>query len=216
LVCGKRYKSLGSHINRIHGLDETLYKQQFGIPYTVGLVSAPTARRHGEQYAKNISSEHRLVYVASARASLKQKVESGDCEWRPPVSSVYSQQVQGIVTVNEAPTCKRSCYICGNDVTVRGARVFYEAQRIHCEECLAPTSRRPPYKMTDEDREKLRQWAKDNPERARDYLKARNWWGWHGNPFPLIAYAENWKARLRIMTKLLEAANRGPFTRPSE
>ena len=35
-----------------------------------------------------------------------------------------------------------------------------------------------------------------------------------GSPFPLIAHAENWEARLRIMAKLLEAADRKPFTRP--
>jgi hypothetical protein len=93
-------------------------------------------------------------------------------------------------------------------VTVKGARVFYKDEMIRCEECLAPTNRRPPYnKMTSDDREKLRQWAEENPERAREYLKARSWWGWRGNPFPLIAYAQKWKARLRIMSKLLEEAH---------
>ena len=88
LICGKHYKALGSHINRIHNLNETSYKQQFGIPYTVGLLSAPTARRFGEECTKTIPSEQRIIYLASARASLKQKVESGDCKWRLPVSSV--------------------------------------------------------------------------------------------------------------------------------
>jgi hypothetical protein len=88
-------------------------------------------------------------------------------------------------------------------VTVRGAGVFYEAEKIRCEECLAPTGRRSPYKMTAEDREKLGQWVEDHPERARDYLKARNWWAWPRNPFPLIAYTEKWEARLRIMPRFL-------------
>jgi predicted transcriptional regulator len=52
LICGKHYKALASHINRIHKVDESSYKQQFGIPYTVGLVSAPTAQRHAKEYAK--------------------------------------------------------------------------------------------------------------------------------------------------------------------
>jgi hypothetical protein len=205
LICGKVYKSLGSHINRIHGLDETLYKQRFGIPYTVGLVSEPTATRHKEAYGKHISSERRLAYVASARATLKQKLDSGNFKWRPPVSSVISQKVQTIVAVNEAPACNRSCYWCGNVVTVRGARAFYGDEMIRCEECLAPTSRRP-RRMTAEDREKLHQWAEDNPERATEYLKARNWWSWRRNPFPLLAYAKKWNARLRIIPELQEAA----------
>jgi hypothetical protein len=56
------------------------------------------------------------------------------------------------------------------------------------------------------DRERLRQWSEDNPERSREYVKARNWWSWRGNPFPLIAYAEKWGASLRIMPDLLDAA----------
>ena len=62
--------------------------------------------------------------------------------------------------------------------------------------------------MTPGDREKLRQWAEDNPERATEYLKARNWWGWQRNPFPLLAYAKKWGARLRIMPELIETAAR--------
>jgi hypothetical protein len=205
LICGKSYKSLGSHINRIHELDETSYKQQFGIPYTVGLVSAPTAKRHAEEYAKRISPQERLAYVASARASLKQEVESGISECREVVSSVYNQRVQRITSVNEAPSCSRSCFLCGNIVSVQASRVFYKDEMIRCEECISPRSRKP-YKMRPDDRDKLRQWAEDNPEREREYRKARNWWGWHRNPFPLIAYAEKWGARLRIMPELLRAA----------
>jgi hypothetical protein len=41
-----------------------------------------------DECTNTIPSEQRLVYLASARASLKQKVESGDCKWRLPVSSV--------------------------------------------------------------------------------------------------------------------------------
>ena len=206
LICGKYFKALGSHINRIHKLDETSYKQQFGIPYTVGLVSAPTARRHAEEYAKHISPGQRLIYVASARDRLRQQVISGNCVWRQPVSSVCGQKARTITAVNETPACKRSCCLCGNVVTVRAARVFYKDEMIRCEECLAPASRKP-HRITAEDREKLRQWAEDNPERAREYLKARTWWAWRRNPLPLIAYARKWGARLRIMPTLFEAAS---------
>jgi hypothetical protein len=99
-------------------------------------------------------------------------------------------------------------------VTVRGARVFYKDEMIRCEECLAPRSRRP-RRITAEDREMLRQWAEDNPERAREYLKARSWWSWRRNPFPLLAYAEKWRARLRIMPKLLKVAHGKDSTPPS-
>lgn len=204
LICGNSYKSLGSHINRIHGLDETRYKQQFGIPYTVGLVSAPTARRHEKAYNKNISLEERLSYVASARALLVQKLASGDCDWRRLVSSVYNQKLEQIGVVNNTDVRNRSCYLCGNEVTVRGAWVFFKDEMIRCGECLAPTSRRPPYKMSPDDHEKLRQWVEDNPERATEYSKARSWWSWRRNPFPLLAYAKKWDARLRIMPQLLE------------
>jgi hypothetical protein len=216
LICGKDYKALGCHINRIHKIDETSYKQQFGIPYTVGLVSAPTAKRHAEECAKNMSPGQRLIYVASARDNLKRQLDLGHCTWRQPVSSVYNQKAGRIMAVNEAPVSERSCYVCGNIVTVRAARVFYKDEMIRCEDCLAPTSRRPPYKMSSFDREKLRQWAEDNPERAKEYVNARSWWSWRLNPFPLLAYAEKWGARLRIMPKLLEVAQERSSTRSSK
>ena len=59
LLCGKFYRSLGSHINSVHEVDETSYKHRFGIPYRVGLVSATTAKRHAEELTKRISPEER-------------------------------------------------------------------------------------------------------------------------------------------------------------
>jgi hypothetical protein len=190
----------------IHKSDEASYKHRFSIHYTVGIVSAPTAKRHAEAYAKSISPEERLAYVVSGLVSLKQKVEAGNYDQRELVSSVYDQKVQQIKTVNDAPSCVTFCFLCGNSVSVNASRVFFKAEMIRCEQCIAPQSRRP-YRMRHEDREKLRQWAEDNPERAREYLKARSWWSWHRNPFPLIAYANKWGARVRIMPELLKAAH---------
>lgn len=160
LICGKNNNSLGSHINRIHGLDETSYKEQFGIPYTVGLASAPIAKRHAEAYAKHISPEKRVCYLASARTSLQRQLDSGNFNGRQPVASVHNTRLQRIVAVNEAPACNRKCYSCGHVVSGRGAWVFYKGEMIRREECLAPTSRRPPYKMSLDDREKLQQWGR--------------------------------------------------------
>jgi ROS/MUCR transcriptional regulator protein len=205
LLCGKLYRSLGSHINSVHEVNETSYKHRFGIPYRVGLVSAITAKRHAEELTKRISPQERREYVAVARATLRAMVDFGSLEWRPPVASVNNQRAQRFKLVNDAQSCSRSCHACGDTVIVRGARVFYGDEMIRCEQCIAPASRRP-YKMRPEDREKLRQWAEDNPERAREYLKARSWWSWRRYPFPLIAYAEKWGASLRIMPELLKAA----------
>ena len=214
LICGKSYNSLGSHINRIHELDETSYKQLFGIPYGVGLVSSPTAELHAVAYVKNISPEERLIHVAKARAELRRRLEGIGCVWRAPVKSVFNKKAQTIKFVNDAPSCIRSCFLCENSVTVKAARVFYKDDMIRCEDCLAPASRRP-HKMTLDEREKLRQWAEDNPERATEYLKARSWWSWRRNPFPLLAYAEKWDARLRLKPELVEAAARAELSRRS-
>jgi hypothetical protein len=167
LICGKHYKALGSHINRIHQFDETSYKQQFGIPYTVGLVSDPTATRHAEALAKHIAPEERIVHVSSARTRLQQNIDSGVQDWRVLVSSVYNQRIQQIKSVNEAPSCSRPCFLCGNSVTVKGARIFCKDEMIRCEGCIAPSSRKP-HKMSREDRDKLRQWAANNPEGPRN------------------------------------------------
>jgi hypothetical protein len=189
LLCAKFYRSLGSHINSVHEVDETSYKHRFGIPYRVGLVSATTAKRHAEELAKRISPEERREYVAAARATIRAMADSGSLEWRPTVGSVDNQRAQQIKVVNDTENCARSCYACGDTVTVRGARVFYAAEMIRCEQCIAPQSRKP-YRMSPADKDKLRQWMEDNPERAREYLMARSWWSWHHNLFPLIAYAK--------------------------
>ena len=124
LICGKSYRSLGSHINRIHKLDETSYKQQFGIPYGVGLVSFPTAELHARAYANNISHGERLIHVAKARGELQRRLDGIGCVWRAPVKSVFNQKAQRITFVNDAPSCIRCCFLCGNSVTVKASRIF--------------------------------------------------------------------------------------------
>ncbi len=49
LLCGRALKSLSMHLARIHGISCDRYKEQFGIPYTCGLISADVSDQMSER-----------------------------------------------------------------------------------------------------------------------------------------------------------------------
>jgi hypothetical protein len=44
LLCGAEYKSLGTHLLKMHGMRVLEYKEKFGLPYSEGLVSKNTKK----------------------------------------------------------------------------------------------------------------------------------------------------------------------------
>jgi len=48
LLCGRPFKALGAHLPRVHGVSVDKYKEQFGIPWTYGLVCSDTSLRMAE------------------------------------------------------------------------------------------------------------------------------------------------------------------------
>lgn len=95
LLCGKYFKSLGYHINKIHGYDETSYKQRYGIPYGVGLVGTVTAKKHAEVCRKTLS-DHGTNAVIMARIARAAKLGM-DVHFRPLCSSVLKQRTDRIL-----------------------------------------------------------------------------------------------------------------------
>ncbi len=201
LLCGQRKQSLGIHVLKIHDMTAEQYKVLFGIPYGVGLSSAPSRDKH--VHAKRAPRE---VLVERAALARKTKEDYG-ASWRPPVSTVAAQRETRLRAMSTAPETIRPCTTCGADVTVSGSRVFYKTLR--CLDCILPQSR-PNQPMSDDAKVRLKEWEKTNSTRASEYNKARNWWGWQRNPLPLLAYAEKWGAKLRLMPRLLEAQAKMP------
>lgn len=57
-VCNKKYAHLGSHVYHAHGMLAREYKERFGLPYNMGLVTAAIARKQREHNRKGRSYEN--------------------------------------------------------------------------------------------------------------------------------------------------------------
>lgn len=55
LLCGKSYKKIGTHIQRIHGMTVDLYKQKYKIPWTYGLVCKETHKNYSNAIRKRMN-----------------------------------------------------------------------------------------------------------------------------------------------------------------
>jgi len=54
LRCGKKYRTLGVHLQRIHGMEPDEYREIYGLPWTHGLSCADTTALHAEHAAEMI------------------------------------------------------------------------------------------------------------------------------------------------------------------
>jgi hypothetical protein len=73
--------------------------------------------------------------------------------------------------------------------------VFYAAEMIRCEQCICSAKAESRIRCAPRIARKLRQWAENNPERARRIPRGQELVDLAPhNPFPLIAYAKNGSA----------------------
>lgn len=56
LRCGKSYKSLATHINRIHGLTGDEYRDMYGLPWGRGLITPETRQNHSKSTISRIEA----------------------------------------------------------------------------------------------------------------------------------------------------------------
>lgn len=171
LLCGRHRKALNRHI-MIHGHNETSYKQQFGIPYGLGLTCDSTKQIMSTLTKARVDANPEIFAERIAKA--QQIFRSKKHPYRPAVVPVAAQRMERIQEVIDAHP-----------------------------PLFGPKNKQ---KMSDLQKSRLRQWQKANAERSRDYFRAKNWWGWQKNPFPLIDYAKKYNAKLSTMPRLLEAA----------
>ena len=194
LVCGQWKKTLGLHILTIHDLSVESYQQRYGIPYGLALSSSATSEKHSEIMKKS----DRYAGLGELAAFARQQKKGGA---RPTVSTVSKQRQERIRSVNLTPHEMLRCHYCKRDMMANPHRVPV------CPECVAK-HRVTNMAWTADGEQRLRQWQHDNEERSAEYKRARAWWCLYRRPKPLIAYAEKWGAKLRIMPKLLEAVSK--------
>ena len=87
-ICGRYFKSIGSHLVRKHGTNEEEYKEGFHIPFTQGLVSVETKEKlsvMSSNWHKRMNSEERQRFLEIVRAAPKGK----NCGHRNP-GSIFS------------------------------------------------------------------------------------------------------------------------------
>src|SRR5262245_18614186 len=102
-----------------------------------------------------------------------------------------------------APGSLGPCVVCGTEVRVRSAIV---SAQVRCEECIVRPVHNGRVCYTEQDMARLRRFVQQEPERAREYMRARNWFMHEGDPTLLLDYAKKWNARLRLMPELERAA----------
>jgi hypothetical protein len=56
LLCGKNYKKLANHIEKIHGMTPDEYHKKYNIPWTYGLVCKATNQAYSNQIRKRMES----------------------------------------------------------------------------------------------------------------------------------------------------------------
>ena len=54
LLCGKKYRKLGHHLTKIHGMEPDEYRELYRIPWTYGLCSSDTSERYSKQMKKRM------------------------------------------------------------------------------------------------------------------------------------------------------------------
>lgn len=202
LLCGRKLKALGVHLLMIHGMAAEDYHFKYGIPVTLGLTGTATKEKkiaNGKKYVARIGPAAALERIDTARKA----IDRGYAQRL--VSTVSTQRQLRIQTVLDTSPVVRQCSVCGCDFTVGGAQALKKS--VKCPSHLSKRIARD-IGMTAEDKQRIKEWSAENAERSETYYKAKNWWGWQKNPFPLLEYAKKYNAHLRIMPQLLAAASK--------
>jgi len=197
LLCGHTKRKLGVHLLRIHGVSCEEYKFKYGIPITLGLAGERTTELHSLIQRKRMSALGQAQIEANLDKARAQKVGG---PYRM-VSTVMKQRVDRMKTITNASPVEKECVKCGAAFFASGSLAL-KAELT----CPNHRTKRLGQKMSQDAKERIADWAKENMDRNTEYYKAKNWWGWQQNPFPLLEYAKKWSAKLRIMDKLEEAA----------
>jgi ROS/MUCR transcriptional regulator protein len=67
LLCGRSFRRVSVHVQKIHGIGEDAYRVRFGLPFGRGLVSEASR----EAYAAHVSTPEHLDRLAQLRALIK-------------------------------------------------------------------------------------------------------------------------------------------------
>jgi len=109
LLCGKSFGHLGSHIWHRHKVKAREYKEQFGLPYDMALISEEIYRKKRDAF-----NEHREKYLKNFQASGTEfqfkKGHPGERRVSEHERKVYVERIKqvnkGNETMKPCPVCK--------------------------------------------------------------------------------------------------------------
>lgn len=120
--CGGRYRSLGAHANRSHGMTADEYRAEHGIPRRISLVSASVSKALSEHATSRIGSEswNRMVEKRDPTAASHARTEeSFRRRGEDAVASIETAK-RNIKGVRKPVT--RRCVVCDSPIVGRKGR----------------------------------------------------------------------------------------------
>ena len=104
-ICGKEFQHLGSHIWHKHKITTREYKQRFGLPYNIALISE-------EIYDKKVKAfdEHREKYLSNINKDNGYRFEKGKTGTRRISELERKRIIERIEKVNKRKPEK--CPVC--------------------------------------------------------------------------------------------------------
>jgi len=98
LLCGKPYKSLATHLKRVHGMSGDQYREQYGIPWCRGLTCEVTQNNNQNKAKHRMNSGNFIPGMSHKTAEEKNKLWRTKRRPRCP-AHIKEQIIRGTATL---------------------------------------------------------------------------------------------------------------------
>lgn len=183
LLCGRNFKAMTSHLATIHGVDENYYRQRFGIPWTYPMASTCSSESYRNGSMRRQDKSELVDRISRAR---EVKAKKGVL-YRPIQPAIKKQRLERFEKLASVLVTIK-CLVCENEVITDGL-----VRKKLCDNCITEAN-----KLSAAGRERLKQWAIDNPERFKKYNNARQRL-FHGDPTQSEEYEREYGVTLRAL-----------------
>jgi hypothetical protein len=107
-ICGKVFQHLGSHLFHGHGVTAREYKEEYGLPYNMALISDEVYRKKSEAF-----NERREEYLKNLTKSGKKYQFKKGADGHRRISEYEKKRyVARILDVNKRKKKMEACLVC--------------------------------------------------------------------------------------------------------
>lgn len=107
LICYKKYSHLGSHIRHKHKILAREYKEEFGLPYKMALISNEIYLKKKEAFEKDADK-----YLANLKKGKKNQFKKGHTGLRRISEHERKVNLERILAVNKKKKKLEQCPVC--------------------------------------------------------------------------------------------------------